>query len=305
MLYEIREKLTELPGGELPQDCQYVSVITPEEWKRTSGAFDMGIDIEADPVSAMDTQAEVNYDSITGVIHIPNRRDLSSEGIWFTFALDEKGVVFVDGTGSAADIVSSIAATKRWRNPGIERFLYEFLMQLVKNDTAFMAEIEAVLDCMEEDIYADRADSSSPERVNEIRGDLRDFDDYLEHLQDFASVLEENENGFFQEENLRYFRLFYNRVEKLRDKVSSLREQAVQLRDLYKMHLDIRQNRIMTILTVVTAIFAPLTLLVGWYGMNFEHMPELAFPYAYPIIIVVSIGIAVGLVGFFRKIKWL
>ena len=305
MLYEIRETLAELPDGELPQDCQYVSVITPEEWKRSRGEFDMGIDIEADPVSAMDTQAEVNYDSITGVIHIPNRHDLSSEGIWFTFALDEKGVVFVDGTGSAAGIVSSIAASKRWRNPGIERFLYEFLLQLVKNDTAFMAEIEAVLDCMEEDIYEDRADSSNPERVNEIRGDLRDFDDYLEHLQDFASVLEENENGFFEEENLRYFRLFYNRVEKLRDKVSSLREQAVQLRDLYKMHLDIRQNRIMTILTVVTAIFAPLTLLVGWYGMNFEHMPELAFPYAYPIVIAVSLFIAIGLVVFFRRIKWL
>ncbi len=141
--------------------------------------------------------------------------------------------------------------------------------------------------------------------MNDIRSDLRDLDDYLEHLQDFVAVLEENESGFFKEENLRYFRLLFNRTEKLRDKAQSLREQAVQIRDLYKMHLDIRQNRIMTVLTVVTAIFAPLTLIAGWYGMNFVYMPELEWAWAYPAVFVVCLVITVAMVVAFRRMKWL
>ncbi|MBQ9068828.1 MAG: hypothetical protein IJ131_07175, partial [Eggerthellaceae bacterium] len=304
MFYRIEERLTVLPEESVPERGQYVAVLTPSEWARRQGRFDMGIDIEADLEAAMDMQAEVNYDSVTGVIRVPDRSDLSEDGVWFSFALDEKGIVFIDGTGTAERMVSALAA-KRWRKPGIERLLYDFLMLLVEGDTAFMKRVEEELDRMERGIYADEKDAASPERVNEIRNDMRDLDDYLEHLQDFASVLEENENGFFEEENLRYFRLFYNRVEKLRDKAASLREQAMQMRDLYKMHLDIRQNRIMTVLTVVTAIFAPLTLIVGWYGMNFVYMPELALPYAYPALICVFVVLIVALVVFFRKIRWL
>ena len=60
---------------------------------------------------------------------------------------------------------------------------------------------------------------------------------------------------------------------------------------LPKAEIDIRQNRIMQILTIVTTIFLPLTLLVGWYGMNFAGMPELTWKYGYPVIVVVSIVI--------------
>jgi magnesium transporter len=79
----------------------------------------------------------------------------------------------------------------------------------------------------------------------------------------------------------------------------------VQLGDQYKANLDIRQNRIMTILTVVTTIFMPLTLIVGWYGMNFRYMPELEWRWGYPVIIVVTLLIAIGCLLFFKKKKWL
>ena len=67
----------------------------------------------------------------------------------------------------------------------------------------------------------------------------------------------------------------------------------------------IKQNRIMTILTVVTTIFMPLTLIAGWYGMNFRYMPELDSVWGYPVIIAVSILIVIGSLLFFKKKKWL
>ncbi|MPN50396.1 Cobalt/magnesium transport protein CorA [bioreactor metagenome] len=59
----------------------------------------------------------------------------------------------------------------------------------------------------------------------------------------------------------------------------------------------------MKIFTVITAIFLPLTLLVGWYGMNF-HMPELQWAYGYPAVIVVSIALMVALILLFKKKDW-
>ena len=79
----------------------------------------------------------------------------------------------------------------------------------------------------------------------------------------------------------------------------------MQIRDLYKAHLDVKQNRIMTVLTVVTTIFMPLTLIVGWYGMNFRYMPELEWHWGYPVIIIASVVIVVASLLFFKKKKWL
>ena len=61
----------------------------------------------------------------------------------------------------------------------------------------------------------------------------------------------------------------------------------------------------MTVLTVVTTIFMPLTLIAGWYGMNFHFMPELNWKWSYPVVIILSIAIAVGSLLFFKKKKWL
>ena len=87
--------------------------------------------------------------------------------------------------------------------------------------------------------------------------------------------------------------------------VNSLLDYTNQIRETYESRLDVKQNRIMTILTVVTAIFMPLTLIVGWYGMNFKYMPELEYKAAYPIVIAISIIIVIVSLVFFKKKKWL
>lgn len=60
----------------------------------------------------------------------------------------------------------------------------------------------------------------------------------------------------------------------------------------------------MQFLTVVTTVFMPLTLITGWYGMNFHSMPELNAPWAYPAVILVSLAILLAEVLFFRRKKW-
>ena len=157
---------------------------------------------------------------------------------------------------------------------------------------------------MEDKILAGEEDNY-PKRLSEIRSDLRDMRIHYEQLEDLGQELEENENNFFAHENLRYFRLFTQRIARLHDTTAALRDYTAQIRELYQSQLDIKQNRIMTILTIVTTIFMPLTLIAGWYGMNFKYMPELDSPWGYPLVIAAALLIAVLSLLFFKKKKWL
>ena len=160
------------------------------------------------------------------------------------------------------------------------------------------------LNRLEEAILRDEVESY-PAEMNEIRGNLLDLRIHYEQLIDLGQELEENENGFFREENLRYFHMFTERVIRLQDTVTGQREYVTQLRDLIQSHLDVKQNRIMTVLTVITSIFLPLTLIAGWYGMNFRYMPELEWRGSYPVVIAVSVLIVVVCLILFKKKKWM
>lgn len=304
MYYLIENTLREVSRKELQKtDKQYVAVLSFEEWKQNREYFEFGIDLEPDISEIFTTKAEVNYDSLTGSFSIPNRKDFSCDDSKFAFALDEKGIVFIDDSGKAEELIKVIIQTKKWKLPGLERFIYDFLDQIVKDDLRLMEKYERELDGMEKTIMLEEELPSG--RLNDIRSDIRDLRIHYEQLMDLGQELEENENNFFKQENLRYFRLFLNRMARLHDTSASLRDYTMQLRDLHQAHLDIKQNRIMTVLTVVTAIFMPLTLIVGWYGMNFRYMPELEWKWSYPIVFAVCLIIVVSSLLFFKKKKWL
>ena len=186
----------------------------------------------------------------------------------------------------------------------MERLIYDFLEETIKYDAGLIENVEKDLNNIELEIMSGKIESY-PKQLNDIRSGLLDMHMHYEHLIDVAKEFEENENEFFQQENLRYFRLFSERVQRLQDNVTQQREYIIQLRDLVSEQLSIKQNNIMTLLTVVTTIFMPLTLIPGWYGMNFVNMPELHWPYGYPVIIVVSLMIVAGALLYFKKKKWM
>ena len=302
--YQIREMLTECSADEIHGDAQYAAVLTADEWANKMDSFDMGIEMDIDLNAIRATRAEVNYDSLTGSFYLPVRADLTLPGERFAFALDEKGVVFIDNGDTAERIIQRIRQTKKWKMPSMERFLYDFLEQIVHGDADILARYELEMDEIEAGLSAPDGEEML-QRLNDIRGNVRDLRMHYEQLLDLGQELEENENSFFKPDNLRYFRLFTARVANLRDMAASVRDYAVQLRELYEAQMDVRQNRIMTILTVVTSIFMPLTLITGWYGMNFHYMPELNYPWAYPAVLGLCVVIVVACLVYFKKKKWL
>ena len=305
MYYKIRNTLEEIRAEEIfdGEEC-YVAVVSPEEWTRDKEKFNMGIDLEFEIENLFMTKAEVNYDSLTGSFIIPDRSDLLESGNRFAFALDERGIVFIDHDGYAASLVKRIAATKKWRYPGLERFIYDFLETIISGDLNMLERYEDEITIIEDRILEGNL-TGELERNNEIRGELLKLKMYYEQLIDLGQELAENENDFFMSDNLRFFELFTARVTRLQGLVSTLKEYTMQVRELYQSELSVKQNRIMTVLTVVTTIIMPLTLVTGWYGMNFKYMPELDSPLAYPIVIGVVILMAISGIIYFKKKKWL
>ena len=303
MYFLIRNTLEECSAEQCHDaGSPYVAVLTTEQWMEQNENFDMGIDTDMGADDFFTTKAEVNYDSLTGTFCIPVQSSLSGTEQRFAFALDEKGIVFIDDSKNALSLVKRIQRNKKWRKPSLERFLYDFLETIIHNDLQIMQRYERELESIEREIM-ENIEEAHIQRNNEIRGDIRDLRIHYEQLLDFGQELEENENGFFDEDNIRYFHMFSSRVDRLYNAATHLRDYTIQLNDLYQSQLDVKQNRIMTVLTVVTTIFMPLTLIVGWYGMNFKYMPELESRVGYPVVIIISLLIVAGSLTFFKVKK--
>ena len=304
--YLLADTMKPCTGDELhaQDEYKYVAVLTTPEWNLERERFDMGIELEPDSGNIHNTKAEVNYDSLTGTFQLPDRENIDSNDFRFAFALDEKGIVFIDDSGKAQQMINAIRRTRRWRKPSLERFLYDFLEQIVEDDLSILERYEAELNKIE-DAILNSEEYKDLGRVTEIHNDIRKLLVHYEQIIDMTQELEENANGFFSEENLRYIHLFMNLIARRHDSAASLRDYTMQVRDLYHAQLEVRQNRIMTLLTVITTIFMPLTLIVGWYGMNFRYMPELEWEFGYPVVIIVSISVAVACLLYFKKKKWL
>ena len=83
------------------------------------------------------------------------------------------------------------------------------------------------------------------------------------------------------------------------------KEYALQLREMHQTQLDMRQNQIMKILTIVTTVFLPLSLIAGWYGMNFVNMPELTAQHGYLAVCIISVVCIIVELVIFKWKKWL
>ena len=183
-----------------------------------------------------------------------------------------------------------------------ERAMYDFLQGLIRGDTKHLEQLEDTIVELEDAVIT-REEECVHEIVN-LRRELLRLKKYYEQLQSIADELCENDNGLLSEESLRWFSIWESRVERLLRAVLNLRDYLTQVREAYQAQIDIRQNELMKFFTVVTSIFLPLSLIAGWYGMNFVNMPELRWRFGYPVLIGLCALIVAGEIVLFKKKRW-
>lgn len=184
-----------------------------------------------------------------------------------------------------------------------QELLRLFFIELISEDMENIDEFEKIITIAEDNAIKD----SKKDYLNKIikfRKQLLNLKHYYNQLQVIFDGFLENENKFFDDEALRKLNIIHNRIDRLQLGVLNLRDYVTQMREAYQSQIDIEQNNLMKIFTLITAIFLPLTLMVGWYGMNFKYMPELNSLYGYPIFIAGSIIVSIILLIYFKKKHW-
>lgn len=182
------------------------------------------------------------------------------------------------------------------------KVLHTFFIGLIEKDSDNLQELEENITEVE-DLLLTKTKRASTEEIITFRRELLRLKKYYEQLNQICEGLVENENQLIPDEDLRYFRRLDSKIDRLFSHILNLRDYVTQVREAYQAQTDIEQNNIMKVFTVITSVFLPLTLLVGWYGMNLK-MPEFGWEYGYPMVILLSILVVSFCAFYFKRKKW-
>ena len=289
-------------GGLLPArtgESAAVTVLTAEEYRQQAG--ERGGRLLRAIGSIRYSRAEVYAGGVQGVLRFPDKSGKKEPHLALGFRLDREGLTLVESVGRLHDLAERLAG-RMPAEAGADRVLLLLAEQESEEDILYLQHIESRLEALEEDILA-KGGEKAVETLLDCRKKLSELNAHYEQLSALGGVMGEEAGELVRDPAA--WQRFGNMMWRPKQYASLLREYAMQLREVWQAQQDARQNRVMSILTVVTTIFLPLTLLTGWYGMNFANMPELRWRYGYPAAIAAAVVIAVAEIVYFKKKKML
>lgn len=123
-------------------------------------------------------------------------------------------------------------------------------------------------------------------------------------VRDGLKVIITEETAFLNGTYNNYFTDVYDHLINIVNNLDSQRETLTSLMDFYNSQVSTQMNKVMQSLTIIATIFIPLTFLAGIYGMNFQIMPELAWEWSYPILLIIMLILGVSMYIYMRRKKW-
>lgn len=247
------------------------------------------------------SKVELHKDFIYGYIRIPEILQTSEKILSFIYTTNF--IIFIDREDFAKDYIEKIVEIHKEDIVNSGCALYQLLDFITIKDLEKINALHQNLARLELSILSDRTRNLIPDITN-FRSRTLKLHHYYIQLYGICSDFVDNSQNFFDEETKALMSTFQNKVDLLSNQAGQIWDYTSQLRDIYQQQLDVHQNSIMKFLTVVTTIFMPLTLIAGWYGMNFKHMPELDWRYGYGAVFILSVIIVIVLCLLFRKRGW-
>ncbi len=195
-------------------------------------------------------------------------------------------------------------AKGRIRKMGPDYLCYALLDAIVDQFFLIQEKVSDSLDGIEEMVF-DHPGKEAATAIHEMKRMLLNIRRAAWPMRELISHFEKSESPLLDKGTRLYVRDVYDHSIQIIDNVEVSREITAGLMDMYLSAISNRTNEVMKVLTIVATLFIPLTFIVGIYGMNFEYMPELSWPWAYPVILGIMFFILIGMILYFRKRKWL
>ncbi len=195
-------------------------------------------------------------------------------------------------------------ADSRLRQSGSDYLAYAILDAIVD---AYYPVLETLGDNLErlEDNVIEHPHPSLLKQLNTIRQRLSRLRRAIWPERELIRSLVHDENPLMGEQARLFLRDTYDHILQVTEVVDMCRESVNSLMNSYISAVGHRTNEVMKVLTIMSSIFVPLTFVAGIYGMNFEHMPELQLPWAYPLVWMTMISCVTFMLFFFRRKGWI
>ena len=233
-------------------------------------------------------KAEIYPRYISGSLCIPDRKRLLETSFCFTFYINESSIVFVSEDSVPDRIIETMIRRYESQDMSPELFLYGFFSEFLTDDMELLESYERKLFLLEENAMRGNIHDLMP-RLLKNKRELTRLRNYFEQIDDMAGQLQGNVRNYFDPERLQLLQLIGDRACRLQQVAQQSIDYCQTLRDFEQAQSDHKQNKTMQLMTVLTSVFFPLTVITGWYGMNFSHMPELDARFGYPLIIAISL----------------
>ena len=140
--------------------------------------------------------------------------------------------------------------------------------------------------------------------INLFKHELNNLRVDIKPAKEMIMGLVKLDTDFIQEENEKHYKELQDNINQAVDLLDYYREVLYDELNMYHSSMSTKLNDTMTVLTIFSVIFIPLTFIVGVYGMNFDNFPELHWKYGYFIVWGIMLLIVAGMIGYFKKRKW-
>ena len=240
-------------------------------------------------------------DRVIGTFTVPMKQNVIDDQEQIGFYMTGEELIFIDDSDIVYSVMERLEKRQRHTMCDTAHVFIRIMEMLISDDMMFLQKYGMILNRLEDSLEESRVPADFPRTVARKKKELREITGYYRELGYIADELDDS--VLFGEDAARRLNSFSNKLAKLLAEAADLHETAQQIQDIYQTQINIRQNRTMTLLTVLSAFFMPLTLIAGWYGMNI-YMPEADMRYSYLLIIGISLAVILIEILIFRRGKW-
>lgn len=192
----------------------------------------------------------------------------------------------------------------RLRKLGADYLVHALLDTIVDHYFVVSEKLGEKIETLEDELVS-RPTPGTLREIHKLKREMIFLRKAVWPLREVIGRLERRETDLIKESTVIYLRDIYDHTIQAIDNIETFRDILSGMLDIYLSSLSNRMNEIMKVLTIISTLFIPLTFIVGWYGMNFKHMPELEWQWGYPTVLFVMLAVTVFMLAYFRRKKWI
>ncbi len=184
-------------------------------------------------------------------------------------------------------------------------FLFHLIIDdIVDNYSPILDQLDVAIDTMEDEVFK-RPSQRTMMRILQLKKDVMTMRKIASYQKEMLSRLSRGEFSLITTDEMIYYRNVYDHLVRMADLADSYRDVVTGLLDAYLSVTSNNLNQVVKVLTIISTIFLPLSVITGFFGMNFDFIPGLHWEHGHTAATIFMVFVAVGMLWFFRRKKWI